>query len=63
MEQLRVINDDFNSTDLYFNLTSVEHIINEEWFLNGGPETCSNFLKVSETCSYIYSSSEMSKTI
>ena len=63
MEQLRVINDDFKSTDLSFNLTSVERIINKEWFLNGGPETCSNFLKTCETCSYIYSSSERSKTI
>jgi hypothetical protein len=63
MEQLRVINDDFKSTDLSFNLTSVERIINEEWFLNGGPETYSNFHKVFETCSYIYSFSERSKTI
>ena len=40
------INNDFDSTDLYFNLTSVtvERIINEEWFLNGGPKSCSNFL-------------------
>ncbi|KIM46979.1 hypothetical protein M413DRAFT_63436 [Hebeloma cylindrosporum] len=38
-EQLRVINDDFNSTGISFNRTSVERVINEEWFSNGGPET------------------------
>jgi len=42
MEQLRVISD-FSLTDLSFNLTSVERIISEEWFLDGGPETCSKF--------------------
>ena len=38
--QMNVLNADYQPTGLKFVLAGVDYTINQDWFMNGGPQTC-----------------------